>query len=44
MGKEDYKTDLSKHVIINTQIDRNDFYLLFKMYYFKINTYSEAKM
>ena len=26
MGKEDYRTDLSKHVSVNTQIDRNGFY------------------
>ena len=28
MGKEDYKTDLSKHVTINTQIDRNDLFIV----------------
>ena len=37
MGKEDYRTDLSKHVSINMQNDRNGFYLVFKMYYYIIN-------
>ena len=44
MGKEDYKTDLSKHVSINTQTDRNGFYEVFKMYCLIINANSEATM
>ena len=43
MRLEEYKTDLSKHVSIDTQIDHKGL-KVFKTYYFIIIVQSETKM
>ena len=43
MRLEEYKTDLSKHVSIDTQIDHKGL-KVFKIFYFIINVQSEARM
>ena len=43
MRLEEYKTDLSKHVSIYTQIDHKGL-KVFKIYYFIIIVQSETKM
>ena len=43
MRLEEYKTDLSKHVSIHTQINHKGFKVI-KIYYFIINVQSEARM